>query len=213
MLKASAQGDRGRGRSAAVRDQIVRAAVETLKKEGFAGASARAIARTGGFNQALIFYHFGSVKDLLLAALDATSEQRMTTYQKAVGQAASLEEMIGVARRIYAQDLASGHIRVLSEMVAGGLSDPDLGAEVAARLEPWIDFAQAGLARVLSGTPLEALMPPVRDLAFAVVAFYLGADLLTELEGDRSRVERLFATASGLAPMVAPLLAREAGKT
>ncbi|MDP8969154.1 MAG: TetR/AcrR family transcriptional regulator [Actinomycetota bacterium] len=212
MLKASAQDGRGRDRSAAVREQIVGAAVATLSKEGFARTSARAIARTGGFNQALIFYHFGSVKDLLLAALDATSEQRFARYHSAVGQARSLEEMIGVARHIYVEDLASGHIRVLSEMVAGGLSDPDLAAEVAVRLEPWIDFARTALARVLSGTPLEALMPG-RDLAFAVVAFYLGADLLTELEGDRSRVERLFASASRLAPLMVPLLEKEAGKT
>ena len=189
----------------------MRAAVETLKHQGFAGASARAIARSGDFNQALIFYHFGSVNDLLLAALDHTSEQRMARYQNAVGEAASLEEMIEIARRIYVEDLESGHIRVLSELVAGGLSDPHLGAEVAARLEPWVDFAEAALARVLADTPLEPLLP-VRDLAFAVVAFYLGADLLAELKEDRSRVERLFATASRLAPLVAPILHEQGGR-
>jgi AcrR family transcriptional regulator len=50
--------------------EIVEAAVETLKTAGFHGSSAREIARTGGFNQALIFYHFGTVRQLLLAALD-----------------------------------------------------------------------------------------------------------------------------------------------
>lgn len=188
----------------------MRAAVETLKSDGYAGASARAIARRGGFNQALIFYHFGSVKNLLLAALEATSQQRMAHYQSAVGEAASLEAMIEVARRIYAEDLESGHIRVLSEMVAGGLSDSELGAAVAARLEPWVDFAESALAKVLSDTPLEALMP-ARDLAFAVVAFYLGADLLTELEGDRLRVEHLFATASRLAPLATLIPRKQAG--
>ena len=54
-------GDDGRAHAA----RIVEAAIETLKTEGFAGASARAIARTGGFNQALVFYHFGSVNELL----------------------------------------------------------------------------------------------------------------------------------------------------
>ena len=60
--------------------QIVEAALETLKARGFAGASARVIAREGGFNQALIFYHFGSVQSLLLAALDLISERRMIEY-------------------------------------------------------------------------------------------------------------------------------------
>ena len=66
-----------RRRSAGTKLQIVEAALETLKTKGFAGASAREIARTGGFNQALIFYHFGSVRNVLLAALDLVSERRM----------------------------------------------------------------------------------------------------------------------------------------
>src|SRR5256714_6049554 len=60
--------------------QIVEAALETLKAKGFAGASARAIAYRGGFNQALIFYHFGSVQNALLASLDLISERRLEEY-------------------------------------------------------------------------------------------------------------------------------------
>src|SRR5207249_1839872 len=56
--KGRPPGAKGGGR--ATRAQFVEATIETLKREGFAGASARAIARTGGFNQSLIFYHFGS---------------------------------------------------------------------------------------------------------------------------------------------------------
>ena len=49
----------GAGRSAATKQGLVEAAIETLKAEGFAGASARAIAGRAGCNQALVFYHFG----------------------------------------------------------------------------------------------------------------------------------------------------------
>jgi len=56
---------------------MVLAALETVKAAGFAGATTRAIARTGGFNQALIYYHFGSLDTLLLAALDHTSGERL----------------------------------------------------------------------------------------------------------------------------------------
>lgn len=52
------------------RQQLVDAAIETLKDHGFAGASARVIADRAGINQGLIFYHFDSVTGLLLAALD-----------------------------------------------------------------------------------------------------------------------------------------------
>src|SRR5438874_2502405 len=53
------------------KNRIVEAALAVLKRQGYAGASARSIAAEGRFNQALIFYHFGSVRNLLLAADDA----------------------------------------------------------------------------------------------------------------------------------------------
>ena len=52
---------------------IIESALATLRDEGFAGATSRAIARRGAFNQALIFYHFGSLENLLVAALEQTS--------------------------------------------------------------------------------------------------------------------------------------------
>ena len=60
--------------------ELVQAALEALRRSGFHGASAREIASVGGFNQALIFYHFGSVRNLLLAALDLVSARRMPAY-------------------------------------------------------------------------------------------------------------------------------------
>ena len=81
----------------ATRERIVEAALETLKTSGFAGASARAIARTGGFNQALVFYHFGSVNELLLAALEETSRRRMAAYREALRPGMGLAELMAVA--------------------------------------------------------------------------------------------------------------------
>src|SRR3954471_7427544 len=73
-------------KSRATKDQIVDAALETLKEEGFAGATSRAIARRGAFNQALVFYYFGTLDNLLLAALDATGEARLARYREVVGE-------------------------------------------------------------------------------------------------------------------------------
>src|SRR3984957_9998556 len=106
---------------------LVDAAVETLKTKGFAGASAREIARTGSFNQALIFYHFGSVQNLLLAALDLVSARRMRAYGPAFERARTAAELAHLAREIYAEDLENGYVTVLGEMVAGGVSNAELG--------------------------------------------------------------------------------------
>src|ERR1700684_4222437 len=85
--------------------QIAEAALETLKAKGFAGASARVIAQAGGFNQALIFYHFGSVRNALLAALDLISERRLADYGPAFEEARTPSELARLARAIYDEDL------------------------------------------------------------------------------------------------------------
>src|SRR5205807_2413899 len=77
-------------------ETIVDATLETLRQRGFAGATSRAIARTGGFNQALVFYHFGSLENLLVAALERTSEERLARYRAAVAEVATLDELIPV---------------------------------------------------------------------------------------------------------------------
>ncbi|MEO7818883.1 MAG: TetR family transcriptional regulator [Actinomycetota bacterium] len=182
------------------KQKIVEAALQTLKDEGFAGTSARAIARRGDFNQALIFYHFGTLNDLLLAALDATSAARMQRYETELMEAGTLEDKLKVATDLYREDLASGHITVVSEMIAGSLSRPDLGPEIVARLEPWVEFAERMIAGALAGSFLESLIDP-KALAGAVVAMYLGVDLLSHLDGDRSRAEELFAMVERIAPM------------
>lgn len=202
MAKAGPKAGKGSGET---RRRLVEAAIETLKEEGFAGASARAIGRRGDLNPALIFYHFGSVNDLLLAALDETSRRRMERYEEAVREVDDLSRLIGVAADIYREDLESGHITVLAEMIAGASSVPDLGPEIASRMEPWVQFAEAAIGRVLRDTPMGQALP-VRDIAFAVVALYLGIELVTHLDGDRSRAESLFAVAGMAGSLLAPLL-------
>ncbi len=185
--------------------RIAEAALQTLKARGFAGASAREIASTGDFNQALIFYHFGSVHALLLAALDLVSARRMRAYRPAFEHAQTIPELAGLAREIYAEDLRDGYVTVLGEMVSGGVADAELGREVVRRLQPWIDLVETKLAALLAGSVFEAMVPP-RDLAFATVALYLGMDMLSHLEGSHARAESLLDLGVRYAPLAAALL-------
>ena len=183
------------GAGEATRKRIVEAAIETLKAEGFAGTSARAVARAGGFNQALVFYHFGSMTELLLAALDETGRQRMARYREALAGVDDLAALVDVAGRIYREDLDAGHMTVLAELIAGASATPGLGPEVVARIEPWVALTAEALDRTLGDSALGALVPR-DDVAYAVVALYLGLELLTHLQGDRERAEALFAAAA-----------------
>ena len=104
------------------KERIVAAALETLRTAGIAGASARAIARTGGFNQALIFYHFGSVEDLYLAACDELSARRVAQYTARIAGVTTLRELVEVATELHREDTAEGHIAVLSQLLAGSVT-------------------------------------------------------------------------------------------
>src|ERR1700722_2009697 len=197
---ASRVVSRDSSRSAATRAQLVEAAIETLKADGFAGSSARAIAERAGLNQGLIFYHYGSVANLLLAALDAVSARRMEQYGAAVERVGSPSELVDVAMAIFREDLDAGYVAVLVEMIAGSSSTPGLGPEVSARLGPWFAFAEQAVTTAL-GPPLASVLPP-DDVAYAIVALYLGLEMLTHLDGDRSRALGLFAHAKNLASLL-----------
>jgi AcrR family transcriptional regulator len=211
MLKAGAQKALARDASVKgsselpTKERIIQAALVTLKEMGFAGTSARAVARRGNFNQALIFYHFGTLDDLMLAALDRTSSERMARYREAIREASSLEAKVHTAAQLYAEDLQSGHITVISELVTGSLSRPGLGPEVVKRMEPWVQFAEEAITGIISDFGLQQMIDP-KIAAFGVVALYLGVDLLSHLDGDHSRAESMFEAASRAATLLAPLL-------
>lgn len=198
--------------SGGTKARIVEAAVETLKARGFAGASAREIAKTGDFNQALIFYHFGSVQNVLLCGLDLVSERRMRAYQPAFEQAETLAQLAALARDIYREDLENGYVTVLGEMVAGGVSDRELGRLVVARMQPWIEMVERKVQALISGSLFESMVRP-RDLAFAIIALYLGIDMLSQLDEDRAPAESLLDLGVRAAPLAQALLPSRSPET
>jgi AcrR family transcriptional regulator len=205
MAKAGprqAAGPAARGeRSAEVRSALVTAAIGALREAGFAGASAREIAGRAGCSQALVFYHFGSVSDLLLAALDEVSALRMTAYRGLLDQADSVTALVDSAREIFLADLDAGYVRVLVEMITGAHSVPGLGPRVAERLAPWREFAETAARQALGRSPLARLLP-AEEAAHGVVAGFLGLELLASLDGDRSAAMALFDRARALARLL-----------
>src|SRR6266498_163282 len=124
------------------KETMLQAAVRTVVEVGYAGATSRAIAARGGFNQALIYYHYGGVDDLLVAALDALGAERLTRYRGLVDDAETREQLLDAARRIYRADRRSGHVAFVSQLVAAAMTNPDLGRRVLERMEPWIELAE-----------------------------------------------------------------------
>jgi len=192
--------------SADTKRRILDAALETLKREGISGTSARAIARNGGFNQALIFYHFGSINDLLLAAAADASADRVARYRARLEGVTSLHDLVQMAADLHAQDVAEGNITVLTQMLAGAASDPVIALGLRESFEPWIGVVEEALHRVVDGTPF-ADMLSIDDLAFVITSMFLGIELITHLDADERRDRTLFQTLGALGGMVEGVMA------
>lgn len=185
--------------SAETKDRLIAAAAQTLRTEGYAGTSARTIAKAAGCNSALIFYHFNGVDPLLLAALDRSSAERMAAARAAAATAKTLEDLVEVATTIYRTDVEDGHITLFTELVGASIARPELREQIVARAEPWIEFVGQTLDRVIGGSALAKLMPP-RDLAYAAITFYMGINLFTHLDADHTGTKALFDLAARVAP-------------
>ena len=93
---------------AETRERLVAAARSCLREEGMAGVSARAIARHGDLNQALVFYHYGSVDGLLQEVARTDAARRARLYESELQAVATLKDLVGVGRRIHDVEFAEG---------------------------------------------------------------------------------------------------------
>jgi len=197
-MAKTASKSRPSARAVDTRRALTDAAKEILRFEGFSAATARNIAARAGCNQGLVFYHFGSVMNLLLAALDDVSSERRERYSAALAEVRRPSDLVELAARIFQEDLDNGDAALLVEMIAGASSTPGLGTEVMARVAPWTDFAENALKSVVDDSPMAAIVPP-GEIAHAIVALYLGLELLSHLDGDRQAALGIFKRASQLA--------------
>ena len=136
--RSSATGEETKAR-------IIAATTRTLRNEGIRGTSARAIAKEGDFNQALIFYHFGSIDDLIVAAVGAMSAGRLTRHQERLEEAGGLSELIRVARDLLIEDRKNDNMTVLVQAFAGGSADAEMGVKLYDELEPWTEMVTASM--------------------------------------------------------------------
>lgn len=191
------------------RRRIMDAAVATLREEGIVGTTARAIAHRGGFNQALIFYHFRSIPQLLMEAFERTSDEQIARYEAAAGDVSSLHDLVAIARRLHDEDLESGAVTAVTQLMAAA-TDPELGGQILDRIERWMAIVEKALERANpTGSAIEGVVSP-RSAAYAISAMFLGIELLTRLDPERAEADAVFdmmADVARLVEQLAPFLA------
>jgi AcrR family transcriptional regulator len=189
----SASGSRGE-----TPERVLQAAVRSLAANGYARTTARSIAATGGFAPGVIYYHFSDLDEALVATAEYTSAARERRYREALLGVTSASTLIERLRVLYEEDAASGHIEAVQELVAAARPGTPLAAVVAGQTRRWEALAEQILRDILRGSPLARLIK-VPVIARASVAYYLGMQTLTHLDGDADRPRAAFDQAARLA--------------
>lgn len=186
------------------KQRILDAALETVRREGLVGSSARAIAKTGDFNQALVFYHFGSVEELLLAALQRAQERRIARVGDELNAVDDLAGLVKVATKLHGGP-DDPDASALSAIVAGWSASSDVGVRVLETLAPWNEMVEAAISRALESSPFKSLVA-ADDAAYLVTAMFLGIEMMTRLDPTDTKADEIFASLAGMAKNVQPLL-------
>jgi len=120
---------------------ILEAAKKMLRQNGHSGLSTRDVAAAAGVPLSQIHYHFGSKQGLMLALFDYLNDQLLDRQNAMFRDTTlSLSERWDRACDYLDEDIASGYVRVLQELIAASWSDPEVAKVVRGGLMGWFEL-------------------------------------------------------------------------
>jgi AcrR family transcriptional regulator len=119
------------------RTLIVQAARRRLLADGYAGLSTRKVAEEAGVPLSQLHYYFGSKGGLILALFEEENRWRLQRQQRMYSEDVPLWQRYERACDFLEDDLDSGYVRVLLEMIAAGWSNAAVRDAVRDLLDDW----------------------------------------------------------------------------
>jgi len=179
-------------RGAATRDRMVDAARDVLIEHGHAGMSTRAVAERAGVRLSLVHYHFGGKQGLLIEVLQRENDQLLARQHELYAAPGPLAEKWRIACDLLDEDIESGYVRVLWELWAAGLCDPELAAGWRAAMAGWRELLASVFAAWSAELEIELPLSP-RALASLVANLFQGIEIellagVTEAEAPHREV-------------------------
>jgi AcrR family transcriptional regulator len=166
------------------RTLIIEAAHRRLLADGYAGMSTRKVADEAGVPLSQLHYYFGSKGGLILALFEEENQRRLERQTRMYAEDALLWQRYERACDFLDDDLDSGYVRVLQEMVAAGWSNADIRDAVRELLGGWYalltDVAREAERRYGPLGPFTA-----EEVATLVGTTFIGAEALILLGFDR----------------------------
>jgi AcrR family transcriptional regulator len=168
------------------RDRIVRATREVLQEDGHANLSTRRVADRAGVPLSQIHYHFGGRQGLLLALLSQADESLLERQTRMYAADKPLWRRYDQACDFLEEDLASGYVRMLQEMIAAGWTDPAIAEEVSRLLRGWLQLLDQVVTEASAELGDQGPFKP-SDIAALVGLSFLGGESLLLLGSEWSK--------------------------
>jgi len=171
--------------------ELLAAAEVCLQRDGYGELSTRRVAEHAGVPLSQIHYHFGSKQGLLLALLDHLNKRLLERQAATFAQPMALSRRWERACDFLDEDLSSGYVRILQEMMAAGWSDPELAAAVRRDLNGWFVLLTALAEEAAQRFGGLGPFTPA-EVASLVGAAFLGgeAGILLGFESDRAPIRQ-----------------------
>jgi AcrR family transcriptional regulator len=170
--------------AAGTRTLILEAARGRLLADGYAGLSTRKVAEQAQVPVSQLHYHFGSKQGLILALFAEENQRRLDRQRGMYAEDRPLWQRYERACDYLEDDLDSGYVRVLQEMIAAGWANRGVCEAVRELLSGWFDVL-AGVVRDAERRHGSLGPFTAEELGALVGSAFLGAEELLLLGFDR----------------------------
>jgi AcrR family transcriptional regulator len=163
---------------------IIEAARRRLLADGYAGLSTRKVAEEAGVPLSQLHYHFGSKGGLIRALFEDENQRLLERQVRMYAEDVPLWQRYERACDFLEDDLDSGYVRVLQEMVAAGWSNDEIRDAVRELLGGWYELL-AEVAREAERRHGRLGPFTAEEVATLIGTAFIGAEALLLLGFDR----------------------------
>jgi len=165
------------------RTLILEAARRRLLADGYAGLSTRKVAEEAGVPLGLLGYYFSKGR-LILALVEDENQRRLERQMRMYAEDVPLWQRYEQACDFLEDDLESGYVRVLQEMIAAGWSNAEVRDAVRELLGGWYGLlAEVAREAERRHGPLGPFT--AEEVATLIGTTFVGAEALLLLGFDR----------------------------
>lgn len=166
------------------RRRLVHAAIGVLQSDGIAAMTARTIAQRAGVAQGLVFYHFGSVTDLVAQACMTATRERVDLHRPRFEAATRFVDLVELARDVQQAEREAGNVSVFGQALAAAQTDAELAGVMGEAMNLWREPILEVARRLLGGSSPFAGVVDAETFTDLLMAAFVGFEMTDPVRAD-----------------------------